>query len=282
VPFGSGVTWPSGWQGRDEIIATKLQVFRAAPFVAWSFGALRVAVGAHADFGRMQIQRDLDFIDMQGDVAIDMDGHGFGVDASAFWQARKALSFGAIYRSRTHLPLHGGADFTAPDPFGAKIPDQHAASSVTLPDQLAVGARYTHGALAVLADAELTMWSTSDKLVVDFEQMQTPDVTQQQQWHDTVSLRAGTEWTRGRFTLRDGVYLEPSPAPTKTLAPTVPDATRLGVSTGASWQLSRALAVDGFVELMWLLRRDTSDVDALQASYGGRATLAGVGVRWTP
>ena len=37
-----------------------------------------------------------------------------------------------------------------------------------------------------------------------------------------------------------------------------------------------------FVESMWLVRRDTTNIDTLQASYGGRATLAGLGVRWTP
>ena len=57
IPFGSGVTWPTDWEGRHEIIASDLKVFRAAPFVAWSFGKLRVAAGAHVDFGRLQIQR---------------------------------------------------------------------------------------------------------------------------------------------------------------------------------------------------------------------------------
>jgi hypothetical protein len=33
---------------------------------------------------------------------------------------------------------------------------------------------------------------------------------------------------------------------------------------------------------MWILRRDTNNEDSLQASYGGRAFLAGLGVRWTP
>jgi long-chain fatty acid transport protein len=281
VPFGSGVTWPSDWAGRHEIVASDLKVFRAAPFVAWSFGKLRVAAGAHADFGRLQIARNLDFIDMEGDVAIDMDGRGFGVDAAVFVQARPELTLGATYRSRTTLPLAGGANFTGPDAFAAKIPDQAAASSITLPDQLAVGARYRLGRYAVLADVELALWH-NEQLVVDFAEMATPDVTQQQSWRNTVSVRAGGEWTRGQLVLRHGTYLEQSPAPAERLAPSSPDSTRLGVSGGASWRVNRAFAVDAFLESMWLLRRDTSDVESLQASYGGHALLGGLGLRWTP
>ncbi len=282
IPFGSGVTWPAAWEGRHEIVATDLKVFRAAPFVAYRFGNLRVAAGAHADFGRLQIERDLDFIDMDGDVAIDMDGHGFGVDASLYYQARHDLAIGAVYRSRTTLPLRGGANFTTPDAFSEKAPDQNAASSITLPDQLVLGGRYTRGRYSLLADVELTLWSVNDKLTVDFAEMQTPDVAQAQGWQDTLSVRVGGEWQRGKLTLRHGTYLEQSPAPASTLSPSSPDANRLGLGGGASWRFDRTLAVDAFVEAMFLLRRSTEDVDALQASYGGRALLGGIGLRWTP
>ncbi|MEO8703272.1 MAG: outer membrane protein transport protein [Kofleriaceae bacterium] len=282
VPFGSGVTWPADWAGRHEIIATDLKVFRAAPFVAWSFGKLRVAAGMHADFGRLQIERNLDFIDMEGDVAIDMDGRGFGVDASAYFQARADLAFGVVYRGRTRMALAGGANFTAPDAFSEKVADQDAKTEIVLPDQVAVGARYQRGNVAVLADVELAMWSTSDRLVIDFAEEQTPDVTQQQGWHNTLSVRGGGEYTRGRLTLRGGSYVEQSPSPADRLAPSAPDSTRLGLTAGASWKFDRRFSADAFLESMWLLRRDSSDMDSLAASYGGRATLAGLGVRWTP
>jgi hypothetical protein len=33
---------------------------------------------------------------------------------------------------------------------------------------------------------------------------------------------------------------------------------------------------------MWLLRRETTSVDTMPASYGGTAIVLGAGVRWTP
>jgi long-chain fatty acid transport protein len=282
VPFGSGITWPSDWPGRHEIVRTQLEDFRAAPFVAWSFGALRVSGGFHVDAARLQIERNLDFIDMDGSVAIDMSGHGVGVDAAAYYQASRDVAIALAYRSRTHLALHGGANFTAPLAFSEKIPDQDASSEMTLPDQIVAGTRVSLGSYAVVADLELTLWNTNDRLVVDFAMPQTPDVTQDQSWHQALALRAGGEWTRGALTLRHGAYVEQSPAPAERLAPSSPDSTRLGLTVGASWRLDRTWSVDAFAEQMWLLRRETADMESLQASYGGTATLAGFGVRWTP
>lgn len=282
IPFGSGVTWPTDWEGRHEIVASDLKVFRAAPFVAWSFGKLRIAAGAHADFGRLQIRRDLDFIDMEGDVAIDMDGRAFGFDAAVFYQPAKHLAFGAVFRSGTELALDGGANFTAPDAFAAKIPDQAARSAIALPAQLSLGGKYVRGNYTLLADVDWTRWSTNRQLVVDFEEMATPDVVQEQQWRNTLSVRAGGEYRRGRLTLRHGTYVEQSPAPVDKLAPSSPDANRLGLVAGASWKLNASLRVDGFVEQMFLLRRDSENEEALEASYGGRATLAGIGLAWMP
>lgn len=282
IPFGSGVTWPGDWQGQYEIVKTQLQVFRAAPFFAWSFGRVRASAGVHVDFARIQIARDLDFIDMEGDVAIDMDGRGFGVDAALYVDATDALAFGLAYRSRTSIELDGGADFTAPDAFANKIPDQNASSKLVLPDQLVAGARYDFGSYAALLDLSLTMWSTHEKTMVDFAHANTPDVMQPNNWNNALSVRTGGEYTNGRLVLRHGLYYDESPAPTDKLAPSSPDSTRFALTGGASWRFDRAWSADAFVESLWILRRDTANEDALQASYGGRAFLAGVGVRWTP
>lgn len=282
VPFGSGISWPADWPGRHEIVRTDLQVFRAAPFVAWRFGAVRVSAGLHLDAGRLRIGRQLDFIDSEGDVAIDADARGVGVDASIYWQARPDLGLGLTYRGRTALGFDGGADFSAPDAFSAKAADQAVHVDMTLPGAVVVGARWQLGRYASLVDVELTRWSVNQRLVVDFASDATPDAVQQNDWHDAVAVRAGGEWTSGRLTLRHGGYIDLSPAPAERLGPSSPDSTRLGVSAGASWRVGKAWSVDAFTERMWILRRESGNADALAASYGGTATILGVGVRWTP
>ena len=280
VPFGGDVTWPTMWEGSSQAIATNLMVIRVAPFAAWSFGAFRVAAGAHFDAGRLQLERGLDFIDTQGDVRLDLTGHGVGADASAYYQARPDLGFGLAYRGRTHLAFTGPANFTTPDAFSEKTPDQDASMKMTLPDVVTLGAHYTRGALAVVGDIEYTRWSSHTETVVAFTQPQTPTQTEIDQWHDTVAFRAGAEWTRERLTLRGGGYFDPTPVPAEHLVPTSPDASRLGLTAGAGYRFG-ALSADLFAEQMWLLRRDTTSTDTMPASYGGTAIILGAGLRYS-
>jgi long-chain fatty acid transport protein len=280
VPYGSGVTWPSDWPGRHEIVRTELQVIRVAPFVAARLGRVRVAAGLHVDAARLQLARRLDFIDVEGDVVIDMDGRGLGADVAVYVDATPALAFGLTYKSRTAIDLEGGADFTTPDEFSAKTPDQYASTSITTPDRFALGARWRRDRWAALADAEVTLWSTYDTLVIDFAHDATPDVTQRPDWHTTVGLRGGGEYAATeRLTARAGLAWDPSPAPASTLAPTSPDSSRFSLTAGATVRVTPTVSVDGFFEQLFLLGAETMSPDATAARYGGQAQLFGVSVR---
>ena len=281
VPFGGGVTWPVDWQGRFEIVASRIEVFRAAPFVAWDLGRVRVAAGPHVDRARMRIGRQLDFIDMEGDVAIDMDGTGFGGHAAVWAQASRDVAVGLTYKSRTKIPLEGGADFTTPDAFAGKTPDQVARGTLRTPDRFALGGRWARGRWAVLADVELTLWGVHREVAIDFSQEQTPDVHQPTRWSSTFALRAGGEaQVSRRVTARAGAAWDPSPAPDDTLAPSSPDANRTSITGGVSVAASDAVMVDGFAEYLHLASRATGGVETMSASYGGHAAFVGVGVRW--
>jgi len=282
VPFGGGVTWPAMWPGATESVQTKLMVLRAAPFAAWRFGALRVSAGLHVDAGRLQIQRNLDFIDTQGDVRLDLDGRGAGIDAAIYWQARPELGLGLVYRGRTTIEFAGNANFTAPDAFSTKAPDQTARTTMTMPDVVVLGAHWKRGKLRAIADLEYANWSVNRRTTVEFANASTPEAVQQNDWHDTVTVRAGGEWLRGALVVRGGAYFDPSPVPTDRLSPSSPDANRLGLTAGASYRLGPAWSADVFAEHMWLLRRATTSTETMAASYGGTALVLGAGVRWTP
>jgi long-chain fatty acid transport protein len=281
VPFGGGVTWPAMWPGASEAIATQLMVLRAAPFVAYSFGPLRISAGVHGDAARLQLERGLDFIDTQGDVKIDLAGHGAGVDAAAFWQPRADVGVGVTYRSRTTIAFSGPANFTAPDAFSGKTPDQDAHTSMTLPDQLVLGGTWRSGAFTALADAEYTLWHVNRSTVIAFTDPNTPAATQVNAWHDTVTVRAGGEWRHDQLTARAGAYVDPSPVPAEHLVPASPDASRVGLTAGASWRFTHEWSADVFGEQMWLVRRDTTSTDTMPASYGGTAVVLGAGVRYS-
>lgn len=282
VPFGGDVAWPAMWPGADQALTTQLMDVRVAPFAAYRFGPVRVAVGVHVDAARLQLERGLDFIDTQGDVKIDMAGQGVGADASAYFAPRPDLAVGLAYRSRTTIAFSGPANFTTPDAFSAETPDQQAHTTMTLPDELVLGARWRRGELAALVNLAYTLWHVNDTTVVGFAQPQTPEAVQDNHWHDTLAVRAGGEWRRERLVVRAGGAYDPSPVPANHLVPATPDATRLAVTAGAGWSVAPGWTADLFGERMWLLRRDTTSVDTMAASYGGSALVVGAGVRWTP
>jgi long-chain fatty acid transport protein len=282
VPFGGGVTWPQTWQGSNESRETQLLDLRVAPFAAWSFGRLRVAGGFHFDTARLQIDKGLDFIDMQGDVKMDMTAHGMGVDASAYVRATDELGIALAYRGRTTLNFSGPANFTTPDAFSEKTPDQGATTKMVMPDQVVLGAHWQQGNIALLGDLEYTRWSVNQKTIVTFADPQTPQAIQDNYWHDTFAVRAGGEWRRGKLVARAGAYYDPSPVPVEHLSPSAPDGTRVAATAGASYAVAPAWTVDAFGEEMFILRRDTASMDTMPASYGGNAIVLGAGVRWMP
>ncbi len=280
IPYGGGAAWPADWAGRNEIISSQLMVVRVAPFVAGRLGPIRLAGGAHVDLGRLQLERNLDFVDTEGDVRIDLSGHTLGVDLSAFYPVSRELDLGLSYRSRSTLDLSGGADFTAPDAFNAKTADQNATAALALPDRLAAGASYRVGPWRVLADLELLWWLVNHDLTIDFENEATPDAVQTNHWHSTVAVRAGAEYQlRRALVLRGGAFVDPSPAPADTLAPSSPDSTRIGATIGLSQRLGHDLTLDLFYEYMHLLTREAHNPESLDARYGGRAQMAGLGLR---
>jgi long-chain fatty acid transport protein len=283
VPFGNTVRWPADWPGRRESVYSDLAVGRAAPFVGLRVGPVRLAVGVHLDMGRMRLGRKLDFIDEDGEATIDMDGNGFGFDASVFWQALDDLDFGLAYHGRTTIDFDGGADFTVPVPLSDRASDQGASTRITLPDQLVLGARFHRGSWAALADVEFTLWSSYERLVIDLADPAMEDVTEEAQWHSTLALHGGLEFAPApAVVLRTGVYYDPSPVPDATLSAAVPDTSRVGLTLGASVVLSQQWALDAFYELLLLSRRSAAPEGALAAaSYGGSAHFLGFGVRFS-
>lgn len=282
VPFGGGVSWPEEWQGRHEIVSSATQVFRIAPAVGYRVGRVRFAAGPHLDIGSLQIDRGLDFVDTEGSVELALGAVGVGAHASVFVRATDDLDLGLTYKSRTKLSYSGDADFDAPDEFAVKTTDQQASAEITLPDRFVAGGRYRVGPWAILADVDLTLWQTYDRLVIDFERDETPDAVTENAWSSTLAVRAGGEYATERWVFRGGGFYDPSPASADNLRPTSPDATRVGASVGLSHRIGHGVIVDAFYEYMHLVRRETDNMDALQASYGGRAQFLGLGVRVQP
>jgi len=82
---------------------------------------------------------------------------------------------------------------------------------MTMPDVVVLGAHWKRGKLRAVADLEYANWSVNRRTTVEFANASTPEAVQQNDWHDTVTVRAGGEWFRGALVVRGGAYFDPSP-----------------------------------------------------------------------
>lgn len=280
VPFGSTVRWPATWTARFEILESKVQFLRLAPFFAWRFGPVRVAAGPHLDMGSLELRRGLDFVDAEGSVHVRTDGFGVGGHGAVFVEASDHLAFGLTYKSRTKIDLDGEADFTTPLAFATTAPDQRVSTSMTLPDRFALGGALSFGAFRALLDLGLTLWSVNKKLVLDFEDPNTPDRTQKNEWSSTFSVRAGAEYNViPEWVLRAGAFYDPSPVPTSTLAPSAPDSDRVGFALGTG-VVYEGFGLDLAYNFTSLTGADSKSADAPPATYEGTLHMLSVALSY--
>ncbi len=291
LSHGSSVRWPEGWWGRFEAMNTGILGIRAAPFFALRLGGdrgliegfpdLRIAIGAHVDTVRVEQGRALDFIDQEGRVQLLFWGAGVGGDASIYWQATPEVSVGVSYKSRTWMRLNGDADFTVPDPFVGRAPDQHASTELTIPDRLAFGFGYQDGSMfGVWADIAVSFWSVRSRTQVDFERDVTSDIDTPSDWHDAVSLRVGGEVTPiPELSGRAGIFYDQEVGPDDTLAASSPDMARIGVTLGAGVNVTPEFGFDFYYAYVAFLGRESTSLDAALARYSGELHLVGLTLR---
>ncbi len=286
LAYAGGVRWPNDWAGRFEILESRPTFLRITTYFAARVGPVALSVGPHFDAGALRLRRATDHVAEEGSVHILLRGAGIGVDASALVRFSPYAQLGLTYRSRTSVPLDGEVDFDVPAPFAPRFPDQEASSAITLPDRIALGAAFRPrlpgfdaSPLRILTEASLTLWNVNDKLVVDFAEDVTTDSVKVNDWQPTMAIRGGVEvYVHRRFTARGGLYADGlwgAPPPADTLSASSPDATRLGLTVGASVHVHRFVSIDLFYEHVELLPRTSDD----GVAFRGAANLGGLALR---
>jgi long-chain fatty acid transport protein len=275
VPFAGGLSWPSDWPRRFEIVSSSTSVVRISPFVGTRIGPLGVSAGPHVDFAKLSVLKATDHISEEGSAELSLAGRSVGFDV-ALHLPLDPVELGLVYRSRSRVPLEGLADFDVPSAFAATYPDQSVSSTLALPDRLVLGVAYK----TVRLDVAATLWSVNQELV--FELPDSDDVVQTNAWRNSLAVRLGGEHELGPWQVRGGVYVDGvtgAPVPAQTLSPSSPDSERIGLTVGAGRSIVDHVVVNVSIEHLRLLQRQSESPDAAQASYAGSAWAAGVGVQ---
>ncbi len=285
VPFGAALAWPPTWNGRFEVRSIELQVFEAAATAVYGIALSEdFEVGGSGSLrllrSTVELERTVDAIDTEPEVMLGGDAQSMG-GAVGLWARLGEAQGGVSYRSSSQMDFEGSAHFEGvPPELSGPAHDQGVTTSVALPKRLAFGAAWDPGWGAFSADLEYFQWSSFETFAIDFEDEETPDVDEPRNWHDTVAVRTGYEhrFLDRALAVRGGFAFDPTPSPTDTLSPTLPDSSRIVLTVGAGYRFDFGLRVDVAVANVTLLKTSATGDEVFPGTYSGGARIVSLGV----
>jgi long-chain fatty acid transport protein len=286
TPFGLAVPWPAGWEGESVVTEASLATYDFNPTVAYRFGPLRIGAGLQLMRATVDLKKTIRASsDVSAEFGADTWGAGFNVAAQLEAIAHYLL-LGLQYRSAVKLDFTGRAHFgDVPAPFQSTFRDQLATTSLTTPDILQMGvASRPLSNLVVDVDLVWYGWSKFRSIDVDLPNDPTGalSTSEPKNWSNTVNYHVGAELgLDASWRLRAGVLYDPSPSPSSTLLPDVPDADRLNLALGAGYEHPSGFGIDlGYQLIVLFDKKATPAVPDLAGTYGGFGNILGISLTY--
>lgn len=287
TPYGLTLKWPDGWAGRSLVTEATLQTFYVNPTVAYKIGPFRIGAGFQLVRANVELKRDIRFGDQDGGVEVGGSAWGVGANVGVQLEAVKQyLSFGVTYRSAVGLDFDDGkAHFNnVPQGLARTIHDQAATTSFTMPDQLAMGvATHPIKKLVIDFDAVWLGWSKVREINIQFQDPASASLNspERKDWSNTVNFHLGAEGELSdNWLLRGGVLLDPTPSPSNTLGPDIPDSTRVNLAIGGTYRHDSGIHLDAGYQFI-LLTGQASTLPQFPGDYGGFVNLLGLSVGYS-
>lgn len=248
VPAGLGTEWDgselTAFSGGNEFEwMSKIAAFNFSPAAAYKFNdMLSVGVALNMYYGMFEIKRP----DTEGQYTEDSDGMGFGVAGGVLFKPLDMLSVGLSFRTKSSISFEGDATM-------GSLPDTKFERDVDWPMWYGIGIAFKPmNKLTLAFDAQFSQWSESmEKLVTTYTDWGNEE-EMHLYWEDQWQIRFGARYEAcEKLNLRFGVYHDPAPAPDNTLNILFPSNTYMGITFGASYDLTKCMSVDfGFEYLL--------------------------------
>jgi long-chain fatty acid transport protein len=280
--FGIGITWPDDWEGRQSAIKASLETLTLNPTVAvLVHRQVSVAAGFDAVRSVVDFTNGLPTL-VGGDVRLAGGAWGYGFNVGALYKVVPGrLHLALTYRSRVKLDFDNGrAHFSPANPdFAPSLPDQGGHASITLPDIITVGVMGRPRAdLALSFDANVVLWSTYDRIDIDFQSA--PDHAIVSNGQNTFTLRAGADWTFPErwpdLHLRGGLIYDHGAIPSENLGPGLPDSNRIDVALGVGYGRGHLRGDLGYLLVVFLPADATGGTEGPVGTYNTIAHLLGL------
>jgi long-chain fatty acid transport protein len=272
TPYGLSLNYPTGWPGRFLVTNVSEKLFDINPTVAFHFGPVRFGAGAQIVPASVELQRNINLavsnpnVYSPSEATVDLGATTWGFGGNAGLQVdiiENVLKAGASYRSRVFYNFNSGAaHFTnVPPQFQSELYDQAGTTNFTTPDSVAVGLAWKPlNCLTLDADVTYFGWQVFQQIALSFPATPALNSVELKSWHHTWNYRVGAEWVIDEhWALRAGIMYDPTPSPTATLQPDVPDATRWNFAGGVGWRAG-AFHVDLGMQWIYFLPTTSGEV----------------------
>ncbi|MFA5257198.1 MAG: outer membrane protein transport protein [Opitutales bacterium] len=268
APFGLATEYDKDWVGRYQAVRSEIKTVNFNPSVAYRINdKFTIGAGVSVEYVSAHLTNAID-LNRDGTPLLDGfndlkgDDIAYGWNLGLLYEASPATRFGAHYRSSVKAHLEGDADFTLPElpapmaMYAVVFADQKIGADLTLPDSLSVSFFHQlNDKWSVMGDVTWMNWSTFYKLDIDFETALTEQYAGTaiiENWRDNWRYSLGTDYKMSdTVTLRGGLAYDQTPVKSSEFrSPRIPDASRVWLSLGLSWDVSQNMTLDaGYVHI---------------------------------
>ncbi|GGF21823.1 aromatic hydrocarbon degradation protein [Aliidongia dinghuensis] len=193
-------------------------------------------------------------------------GYDFGVQLKPWGDD---TTIGLSYRSNVHHSISGRADFTVPASLRTliaatgQLQKTNASADLVLPGNVWLGITHQFTpAFAVDASYQYTRWSSFQTLEVVFENPRQAPVIDPEHYRDSSFASIGANYkVDDRLTVRGGVAYDETPIQDHYRDYRLPDGDRYWISAGATYQLTRSIAISGAYAHLFIDSSTVSQTD---------------------
>ncbi|MBC6991514.1 OmpP1/FadL family transporter [Hymenobacter sp. BT491] len=265
TPFGSKLEYASGWEGRYSLTQIDLQSIFVQPTISYALTD-KISVGAGLvvlAYGAVNLQKDIPLPSSNGSIELDGKAeHKLGYNAGIYFKPTDNVSLGFSYRSKVDAHVKSGdVSFNnISSSFGSRFTATKFDVTLPLPATFSFGVGVTpNDKVTIGLDANYVQWSKYQTLNFAFSgnngQGGTSGVDGQvgganfssskRSYQDALTFRLGGQYkVSDALALRAGVGYDFSPVKDGYVTPETPDADRVLLSAGASYDVGEHFGVD--------------------------------------
>lgn len=193
-----------------------------------------------------------------GQYEESMKGHGYGATFGILVKPSPKVSFGATYRTASKIKFSGDASISNLSLLGFND-SSDLDREVTWPMWFGAGVAFKPlDNLTLTGDVQWTQWSKIDVMKTEFKDpywaammAQSGDDLWNMYWDDATQVRFGAEYRLNpNLAIRGGFYIDPSPAPDRTMNVLLPNYDFNVITFGLGYSLNGLQLDFGFEYLM--------------------------------